>query len=379
MVSSPLACPVCWENLGQPSFREATRNDFFWNWGRALRILGARELAGELSRLFRFQTALLKSRLGLALLLVGILGAVSHAQEPSQSTSPAAPPAKAVAPPSERVVIKVGNLQLTQADFESILATLEQQQGPASLPRRTIGENYASLLMLAQQALAHHLDATPGVTSQLAIDRDQILSNAEFAKLKSQAKPTTEEIDAYYSAHGDEYDMVDLRRLFVWQNSTGSKDGKGMTPKEAEALIAAVRQAFASGGDAAKLVQGKKDVLLDSEPSSFQRGELPPKLNEAAFGLQQGQWSVVEQTSDALVLIYVVKRYRRELHAVLPVVEKKLTSEKLRSEMENLKRSTGLWLDDGYFGAGTEVSASSTQPNPPAATSSVKERGEGQK
>ncbi|MGH9497875.1 MAG: peptidyl-prolyl cis-trans isomerase [Terriglobales bacterium] len=318
--------------------------------------------------------------MALTLLLVSILAAMGHAQEASPSASPAALSVKTAASPSERVVIKVGNLQLTEAEFESILATLEEQQGPATLSRRTIGENYASLLMLAQLATANHLDATPDVIRQLAIDRNQILSNAEFAQLKNQVKPTAEEIDAYYSAHGAEYDVVDLRRLFVWQNSTGSKTGKGMPPREAQALIAAVRQAFASGGDAAKLVQGKKDVLLDTEPSTFQRGELPPKLNEAAFGLPPGQWSVVEQTPDALVLIYVVKRYRRELHAVLPIVEKKLTNQKLRSEMENLKKSTGLWLDDEYFGAATAVSASGTQPNPPAPTNSVKEkRGEGQR
>lgn len=319
--------------------------------------------------LFQFHATRATPRLVLTLLLGSLLVVVSHAQEPSNSTSVA--PAKAVTSPSEKVVIKVGNLQLTQADFESVLSTLEEQQGPADLSRRTIGENYASLLLLAQQAIANHLDSSPDVLRQLAIDRNQILSNAEFARLKSQAKPTAEEIRSYYSTHGSDYDVVDLRRLFVWQNSGNAKDGKGMSPQDAQNLITAVRQAFASGGDADELVKGKKDVLLDPQPSPFQRGELPPKLNEAAFALESGQWGVVEQTPDALVLIYVVKRHRLELQAVSAIIEKKLQNQKLRSQMEDLKKSTGFWLDEQYFGTSAPVSISSTQPTPAAPTNSV--------
>ena len=350
-----------------------------------MKIPGVKGLVGIFSYLFRLHTPHAKPRLVLSLLLASILTVVSQAQTPSVPTSVAATPApaKSATPPSEKVVIKVGNLQLTQSDFESLLATLEEQQGPADLSRRAIGENYASLLMLAQEAISNHLDSSPEVIRQLAIDRNQILSNAEFAKLKNQAKPTAEEISAYFSAHGGDYDVVELRRLFVWQNNTGSKDEKGMSPQDAQALIAAVRQAFASGGDAANLVQGKKDVLLDAQPIPFQRGELPAKLNEAAFGLQAGQWGVVEQTPDALVLIYVVKRYRRDLREVSPVIEKKLQSQKLRSQLEDLKKTTGLWLDEQYFGAATPVSTSSTQPNPSAPTNSVtreeKDRDEKQK
>jgi hypothetical protein len=317
----------------------------------------------------RFRTARGTPRLVLNLFLGSMLAVASHAQE--HASPAAAVPAKAVTPPSEKVVIKVGNLQLTQADFESVVSTLEEQQGPADLTRRAIGENYASLLMLAQQAIANHLDTSPDVLRQLAIDRNQILSNAEFAKLKIQAKPTVEEIHTYYSTHGSEYDVVDLRRLFVWQNSSGSKDGRGMSPQDAQALITAVRQAFASGGDAAKLVQGKKDILLDPQPIPFQRGELPPKLNQAAFALEPGQWSVVEQTPDALVLIYLVKRHRLDLQEVSAIIEKKLQNQKLRSQMEDLKKSTGFWLDEQYFGASTPVSVSSTQPTPSAPTNSV--------
>ena len=104
-----------------------------------------------------------------------------------------------------------------------MIAALEAQQGPADLSRKAIGDNYASLLMLSQQALANHLESSPEVIRQLALDRTQILSNAEFARLKAQAKPTPEEIRAYYSAHLDDYDVVQLRRLFIWTEATAPR------------------------------------------------------------------------------------------------------------------------------------------------------------
>jgi len=291
----------------------------------------------------------------------------------AQAASGPKPPDATNAPPANRVVIKVGNIQLTQAEFETVMKVLQAQQGPAEITRRTFAENYSSLLMLAQKAQAEHMETSPDVMLQLALDRNQILSNAAYAKLQKEAKPSADEINTYYVAHGEDFDVVDLRRLFVWQNSTGEKGKRGMPPKQAQALIAAVREDFVKGGDGSKVVRGSKDVLLDAAPNRFQRGELPEKMNEEAFSLQQGQWGVVEQTPDALVLIYVVKRYRQDVKAVSAIIEKKLENQKLRASLNDLKKSTGIWLDDEYFGAATPPSVSDTQPNASAPTNSVLE------
>ena len=334
-----------------------------------MRFSGGNNLAGRPLLVFRFFVKLI--RLGVLLQL--FLPLLSLVLCQAQAASETGPPAGSNVPSESRVVIKVGDIQLTQAEFESVLKILEAQQGPAEITRRTFAENYSSLLMLAQKAQAEHLDTSPDVLRQLAIDRNQILSNAAYAELRDQAKPTADEINSYYLANGEDFDVVDLRRLFVWQNSTGEKGKRGMPPKQAQALIAAVREDFLKGGDGSKLVQGNKDVLLDSSPNRFQRGELPPKMNEEAFSLQQGQWGVVEQAPDALVLIYVVKRYRQDVKAVAAIIEKKLQNQKLRASMDDLKKSAGIWLDDQYFGAANSPSVSSTQSNASAPTNSVRE------
>ncbi len=266
-------------------------------------------------------------------------------------------------PPSDRVVLKVGNVQLTQAQFELFVSDMEAQQGPADMSRKKIAENYASLLMLAQQAQANHLDTSPEVLRLLAIDRNQILSNAEYAKLKTEAKPTPEEISAYYAAHLDDYDVVLLRRLFIWKKSPGSKDGRGLSPEDAEAFAGKVRQAYAAGGDPKKLVYDPNNVVLDNDPLSFQRGEMPAKMDKAAFALTKvGEWTVLDDTPESLVMLQLVERKRLDLKEVSEQIEKKLQAEKLRAELDELKKTSGIWMDEQYFAAGAKASASSKQP-----------------
>ena len=266
-------------------------------------------------------------------------------------------------PASERVVLKVGNVQMTQAQFESLVSDLEAQQGPADLSRKAIGDNYASLLMLSQQAVANHLDSSPEVLRQLAIDRTQILSNAEFAKLKSEAKPTPEEISAYYSAHLADYDVLQLRRLFVWKKSPSAKDGRGMSAQDAQALADAVRQTSVTGTDPKKLIHDPDNAVLDNAPLTFERGEMPAKMDQAAFALtKEGEWTGFEDTPESLVLLQLVKRSRLALKEVSPQIEKKLQAEKLREELDGLKKKSGIWMDEQYFAANAKTSAASKQP-----------------
>ena len=269
--------------------------------------------------------------------------------------------AKSASSPADRVVLKVGNQQVTQAEFETMVRDLEAQQGPADLSRKAIGDNYASLLMLSQQAVAHNLESSPEVIRQLALDRTQILSNAEFARLKEQAKPTPEEISAYYNAHLADYDVVQIRRLFIWKKTGTSKDAAGVNPQDAKPLADAIRQALATGNDPTKLIHDNTSVVLDVQPLPFQRGELPPKMEEAAFALKPGEWTVFEDSPTQLVLLQGVSRSRRDLKEVSSQIEKKLQAQKLKDELADVKKNAGIWMDEQYF-APPQKPVAGTQP-----------------
>src|SRR6516225_7138029 len=68
---------------------------------------------------------------------------------------------------SNRVVLKVGAKPVTEAEFEANIGDLEPKGGgdpdKATGPdkdRRELGDDYASVMMLSQMAVANHLDAS---------------------------------------------------------------------------------------------------------------------------------------------------------------------------------------------------------------------------
>lgn len=325
------------------------------------------------------------------LILAGLLVALCHSQvtsspSPATSSGSSTSASAQASSPTERVILKVGSVEVTQAEFESGVGQIEPQadpdkDGPSGKGRRKLGDDYASVLMLSQQAVASHLDASPEVSRQLAIARVQVLSDAEFASLMRQADPTPEEIGKYYSDHLSDYDEVQIRRLFIWKRQGDAKDARVLTTEAARARADQVRKAYAAGADAKKLsadLMKAEEGMLDPEPLLFTRGELAPNMEKVAFALREGEWSEVEDTPAAVRVIQLVKRDRRQLGQVSSVIEKNLQGQKLEAMLDDLKRKAGIWLDEKYFGtAVAPVSGAQRRiSNPPSQLQKSANKGE---
>jgi len=322
---------------------------------------------------------LIRSRITLCLLLASVLSVVSLAQAsggPSADSSANAASKAGTndAAADDRVIIKVGNTQVTEADFEARIKSVEgekkedeNEQDLTEKGRRTMGDDYASVLMLSQQAVANHLDSTPEVSHELAIARLQVLSDAEFDLIKRQAEPKPEDITRYYTAHLSDYDEVQILRLFIWKRQADSK--AGLTPEDARARANAILHA-SSGNDANKLAQafkGSKDALLDSTPATFPRGELPEHLEKVAFAMKVGEWAEVEDTSNRIMLIQLVKSRRQDLPEVSSLIAQELQAQKMEAVLDEMKKNAGIWMDEKYFGTVAPVSGAkmhSTSPPP---------------
>lgn len=323
------------------------------------------------------------------------MAALAQAQAPSipnpatSSGSSTPTPSTKASTEADRVILKVGNVQVTQAEFESGVGQIEPQADPdkegsvqdKDKDRRKLGDDYASVLMLSQQAAASHLDSSPEVSRQLAIDRIQILSDAEFASLMSKAQPTFEEISQYYFAHPSDFEEVRVRRLFIWKAGGGSKNTHGLSPQEARIRADAILQASAAGRDTTKLTEAFKDSddgMLDRQPLSFPRGELPPQMEKVAFAIKAGEWSQVEDTANSIILIQLIKRDRQQLGEVSSLIEKQLQGDKMQAMLDDLKKKTGIWMDQEYFG--TEVApvpgAQRHSSNPPSQLQKSAKKGE---
>jgi len=308
---------------------------------------------------------LISTRISFYILLAALLAPLGHTQEShsaspaTSSGSPSSTSAKRTSTGTDRVVLKVGDAQVTEAEFESRIRDIEGQggdsdkEGASEKDRQRLGDDYASVLMLSQQAVASHLDSSPEVSRQLAIARMQVLSDAEFASLMRQATPTSEEISQYYSAHSSDYDEVQIRRLFIWKQRDNSKTAPVLSSQAARATADQIRKAYASGTDVKKLSEDLRksgEGMLDPEPLTFSRGELSPQMEKVAFALKEGEWSEVEDTPARLLLIQLVKRDRQPLGQVSERIEKNLQGEKMQALLDDLKKKAGIWMDQQYFG-----------------------------
>lgn len=248
---------------------------------------------------------------------------------------------------SDQVVLKVGDTRYTKTQFDDIFADYwKATAGGPVQQRKSIGESFASALVLSKKALADGLEKDPEVQRQLEAARIQVLSNAEYDRLEKKAQPTQTEIAAYYDSHLDDFDEVYIRRLFVYKLNANS-NGHGLPAAEAKAKAEQIRKVLAAGGDATPLIKGTQD-MLDAEPLNFKRGELPGPMAQA-FDMKVGEWSQVADTPDALLFFQVVKKERISLALATPTIQKRLEAIKLRAELQALKDKTGVWMDDEYF------------------------------
>jgi len=305
-------------------------------------------------------------RVLLCLFIVSFLIGVAFPQEHSGSNAAATTASSAASQPknpSDRVILKVGDTQITQAQFEAGFFNVGKKgdyeaengeadtEGAAEQDRRTLGDNYASVLMLSHKAIADHLDSRPDVKRDLAMNRLQILSNAEYERLMQKAKPTPAEISKYYSAHSSEYDQVQIRRLFIWKQHEDSK-GQGLSSQDAITRADTIRQQTLAGENPRKLsaeLNNSDEGLLDGDPLTFPRGELPAKMEKIAFGLKPGEWGEVEDTPQRLVRIQLVKRSTRSLEEVSSLIAESLQGQKMQEMVNDLKKKAGIWMDPEYF------------------------------
>jgi hypothetical protein len=277
--------------------------------------------------------------------------------------------AKEASASADRVILKVGETKVTEKEFESSIGDIEPKADPekaeaAEKDRRRLGDDFASVLMLSQLAVADKLDSSPEIRRQLAVSRLQILSDAQFARLMSQTKSSSEEVSHYYDTHLSEFDRVKIRRLFIWKVGAGSKNSHGLSPEEAKARAAAILQESASGGDAIKLAEMFRDSdrgIFDSEPLIFIRGQLPARVEKVAFTIKPGQWAEAEDTPDHIILVYLAGRDHEPLSIVTGQIEKLVQGAKMQKKLDELKKKAGIWMDERYFGSGGPVGKQSEE------------------
>lgn len=316
----------------------------------------------------------------LAAIFAALTACVSFAQQApsSKAAAPAKPAsqseaAKAAQEGPEKVVLKVGNQQYTQADMEFLIDSLspQLQQAVARQGKKPLGDQYAIMSVLSQQAEKDHLDSSVAFRQQMALHRLQALAQAEYDKMADDIKVTPEEVSQYYTSHSSEFDQAEIREIIIRKKPEGAKeDAPGLPAAEAKARATEIRKELEAGADAKQVAEKfnqENTVMIDSEPRTIRHGQLVAALDKAAFDLKDGAISEPMETPQALAFLQVVGHKHSEIKDVSDDIEKNLHQEKVQAALDELKKKTPIWMDEEYFKSPSEaapegVSAPDSKP-----------------
>ncbi|HYL16789.1 MAG TPA: peptidyl-prolyl cis-trans isomerase [Terriglobales bacterium] len=302
------------------------------------------------------------------LLLWALLGMLAAAQSPSGASSQAPPqPAgsmpvnqpssKAEQPkttPPEKVVLRVGDQEITAGELYRVIGvTAEQALQVGSKTRRSLGDQYTLMLLLANQAVRDGLDSTPDFTQQLAWLRNQQLAQMEYKKLTDGIKVTPEDISQYYASHKSEFEQGELRRVYVHKKAPGAKsDAPGLPPQEARGRAEAISKEWAAGRDLKEIekeIGDPKVAYFDQATELAFLKQLPAEIQNMLVKLNPGEVSEPIDTPQVYLVLQLVRRVFPDARDVSEQIKDKLQKERTDAALAELKRKTNIWIDEEYF------------------------------
>ena len=298
--------------------------------------------------------------------------APAAAPKPAQPGVPAVAAAPAPAVDPNKIVITVGDEKVTAQEFENFLQGLPDQyktaaQGPM---KRQIGEQYAQVRVLAQEARRRGIQNDAVVKAQMAFQDDNILAGALYRQMQADAKANDAALKAVYDGKKADFDQVTARHILIrFKGSpvpvrTGQKD---LTEEEALAKANEIEKRLAAGEDFAKIAKEESDDVGSGanggELGSFRHGQMVAEFEKAAWVQPVGKVSEPIKTQFGYHIIKVEK------HDTKPYEEVKneLGPEIARQSADALKGKANVQLDDSYFGPQQQPAAA--QPGTPQASS----------
>lgn len=254
---------------------------------------------------------------------------------------------------NSKVVLKVGKDQVTQSDVDFVLKSLSPQarQQIESQGRRSIADQYATLLVLSQAAESNHLDSSSTFQKAMKQRREQLLASLEYQRLASKAMVTPAEVNQYYSAHSSEFQQAQIREVAIRKAQAG-QSGSGLSPQAAQARAESIRKALASGEAVEKVAQQyavPQEVVVDTQIRTIHNDPGLPEFVKSAFQLKKGELSPIQDTPNAIVFFQVVDHPQMTLQEAAPQIENALRQQKVDAEVESLKKQTTIWMDQSYF------------------------------
>jgi len=232
--------------------------------------------------------------------------------------APPAPPAPQAAPPAapitpDTVVAEVDGKKYTAGEIDKLIASLPQQyQQSARMRPEMFLSQYFTFQHLAEEAEKANLDKQAPYKDLIALQRMQVLAQAESNEYKDHIVITTEDQEKFYNEKPDRFKQVKVKVIHLTFSVTPDKPGpdgkKMMSEAEAKAKADELRKQILAGEDFGKLAKENSDdktsAAKDGDFGTISKNSpYPQPVKDAVFALKQGEVSEPVKQGNGFYLI----------------------------------------------------------------------------
>jgi peptidyl-prolyl cis-trans isomerase C len=281
------------------------------------------------------------------------------------------PAAKPPEVPPDRVIITVGDVKVTAAQFNALIDTLQPQYRNMAHGngRKQFADNIVKMLTLAQEAQKRKLDETPEFKNQEMFQHYNLMASTLAGQLGKDVQISDADVHQYYDAHKNEFETVHARHILIrFQGSSvpvrpGLKD---LSDAEALAKAQEIRKKIQDGADFGALAKTESDDAGSGanggELPPFRHGQMVPSFETAAFAMKPGELSEPVKSQFGYHVILVVSHDTKPFEEVRADLENRMKPEQSQKAVnkliDELQKATPAVLDPEYF----------PPPPPPAPT-----------
>ena len=260
---------------------------------------------------------------------------------------------------STRAAAKPCETVVTKKQLDLLIDTVRPNLPPPQ--RRMLAQQYVELLTIANAASKADVEKEPKVKEQLRLSKLQILASSYSREMQQKEAEIPEaDIQKYYEESAPKYEEAKLLRIYI--PMVASEEGKPPDAAATKALAEKIQQRATSGEDFDKLQKeaftaaGSKGTPPSVDMGERRRGTLPPKQEDAVFGLKAGEVSPALEETSGFYIYKVVSKDQVPLDKVHDEIKGTLARERFRENMEKLRSSVQTTYNETYF----------SSPAPPA-------------
>jgi peptidyl-prolyl cis-trans isomerase C len=274
--------------------------------------------------------------------------------------------------PPETVVLTVGDVKLTAAQFDQLVSSLPPQvQASARGPnRKQFADNLVKVFVLSEEGKRRKLDETPAFKTQLQVQTANALASTTYDQIGKDAKIDEAEMRKYYEEHKGEGERVHARHILVRVQGApmpvrpGQKE---LTDAEALAKVQELQKKIAGGASFETLAREDSDDATSGmnggDLGFFGHNQMVPPFEKAAFALKPGELSEPVKSQFGYHLIKVEAKEAKTFEEMRPEIEKKLRPEAAQKALDALQKATKVEYDATFFAPpASTVNIPSPQP-----------------